>query len=99
MQAAQDLNETSNLLKRSTEARIAQEAEMKLYWEASIASMHNNVKDIQEASGNALDAIHQQGMATINAFVEMQNAIVQEQEELRKQIQQDKLKQNGYKNP
>lgn len=99
MQAAQDLNETSKLLQQSTEARIAQEAEMKLYWKESIAAMHNNVKAIQEASGNALDAIHQQGMATINAFVEMQKAIVQEQEDLRKQIQQDKLKQNGYQNP
>lgn len=98
-QAAQDLNSTADLLKQATEARVAQEAELQVYLKSQIKRMVENAKTIQEAGASASDAIHQQGMATVNAIRDMQNALTQQQEELRQQMQQTQIQKNGYQNP
>ncbi|QDU53545.1 coiled-coil domain-containing protein [Gimesia panareensis] len=98
-QAEQNLTTTAQLLKQSTEARIKHEAELKNILLEEIKGLNNNAQQVQQAAADASDAIQQQGMAVINSIKDLGESMLSSLQDVKKQIEQIKLTDNGYKNP
>lgn len=95
--AGQNVISTAELTQQATEARVRYEAALKLGTEIQIKGLQENAKLVQQASADAADAIHQQGMATVDSIKTMQEAMVKSQQDMKMQFDQFLMKQNEYK--
>ncbi|WP_417390214.1 hypothetical protein [Gimesia sp.] len=94
--AGQSVTSTASNLDRVTEARIKFEAELKLAFNWQIEELENNVKLVQDASADAVDALRQQGMATVSGIKSMQDEMVHAHLEMQKMFERFQLQQKAY---
>ncbi|QDT94356.1 coiled-coil domain-containing protein [Gimesia algae] len=94
--AGQSVTSSANNLDQVTQARVKFEAELKLMFTDLVTGLGNSANDIRQANADAVDAIHQQSMATLSGIKAMQAEMEKSHTDMQQQFAQFQLQQKSY---